>query len=219
MAGMIRRGLCSLLLLILCGLTAYEGWRVWAAHRQLEAAFAPYRDGAGGVLQWRELTAWQQNALILIEDPAFFDHNGIDMTSAGAGVTSITQAIAKRLFFEDFRPGFAKIEQSLIARFVISPNVSKEEQLTAFLNVAYLGEHEGKEIVGFRMAAEAYFGKNLAALSEAEFLRLTGALLAPRSYPPIAGNTASDNRLARLERYVAGACAPASNGDVTLADC
>ena len=220
MAKRIRRGVFGFLLVAVCGLALYEGWRVWVAQRHLEAAFAPYSVAAGNdILRWRDLSPWQQNALIRVQDPDFFNHNGFDIWTAGAGLTTITQAITKKLFFPHFRPGFAKIEQSLIARFVISPNISKEEQLTAFLNVVYLGERDGTDIIGFRMAAQTYFQKDVPDLGEEEFLRLVGALIAPRTYPPIPGNTESDARLARLERYVAGECTPVSNRDVMLSGC
>ncbi|WP_440980751.1 transglycosylase domain-containing protein [Shinella sumterensis] len=216
----ITRRTFSLLLVAFVSLAFYEGWRVWVAHQRVDALFAPYRSVENsGILRWHDLTSWQQKALIQVEDPGFFQHNGVDMWTAGAGLTSITQAITKRLFFEQFRPGFAKIEQSLIARYVISPNVSKEDQLTTFLNVAYLGESNGKAIVGFPMAARAYFNKDVADLNDTEFLRLVGALLAPRTYPPIPGNRDSDVRLSRLQHYVAGVCKPTANGDVTLSTC
>ena len=182
-------------------------------------AFAPYRADSGDLLRWGDLTEWQQDTLILIEDPAFFEHSGVDMATPGAGLTSIPQAITKKLFFEDFQPGFAKIEQSLIAHFVVAPNVSKEDQLTAFLNVVYLGRRDGQAVYGFRNAADVFFGKSVADLEPDEFLRLTGALVAPRTYAPVAGNSASDERLARLQRYVAGDCAPDSNSDVLLEAC
>lgn len=185
----VRRVTLTLAVLALSGLVIYQGWRVWVAHDRLDTAFAPYRAEGGDLLRWDDLTDWQQNALILVEDPAFFEHSGIDISTPGAGLTSIPQAITKKMFFDDFQPGFAKIEQSLIAHFVVAPNVSKEDQLTAFLNVVYLGRGNGQAVYGFRNAADVFFGKSVADLEQDEFLRLTGALVAPRTFAPVAGNS------------------------------
>ena len=211
------------LLVTILALGIYEGIKLWQAYGKLEKVFAPYQTAEAStnqeVLAWADLTPQQQDMLLQIEDPGFFDHKGVDITSKGAGLTSIPQAVAKRLFFDDFKPGFAKLEQTLIARYVITPNIDKESQLTAFLNVVYLGNKEGKPIYGFNDGARAYFGKTVPNLSDDEFLRLSGALIAPKVYPPIAGNEKSDARLARLQKLTAGECVPQGVMDVTLEGC
>ena len=61
--------------------------------------------------------------MLKIQDPNFYIHKGIDFSTPGAGLTTLTQALAKFLYFENFKPGFLKIEQTLIARFVIDSKV------------------------------------------------------------------------------------------------
>src|SRR5262249_32074608 len=58
-------------------------------------------------------------ALLMVEDPAFYEHHGIDLSTPGAGLTTITQGLVKQLYFEHFTPGFAKVKQSLIAVFAL----------------------------------------------------------------------------------------------------
>ena len=89
-------------------------------------------------LQLTDLSKEQISALLTIEDPNFYTHNGFDFQTAGAGVTSITQAMVKYLYFEHFEAGFKKIEQTLIAWLAVNPLVSKDEQLTVFINTAYI---------------------------------------------------------------------------------
>ena len=97
--------------------------------------------------------------LLKIEDPAFYEHEGLDFKSLGQGMTTLSQALVKRLYFEKFKPGFAKIEQSLIARFVLHKHFSKDEQLRLFLNLGYFGTLAGEEIIGFSQAAKVYYDK------------------------------------------------------------
>jgi membrane carboxypeptidase/penicillin-binding protein len=98
-------------------------------------------------------------ALLRVEDPQFFTHHGIDLSTPGAGLTTITQGLVKQLYFERFTPGFAKLKQSLIAIFALDALVSKDTQLQLFINTVYLGENEGQSVNGFAQGAQAYFGK------------------------------------------------------------
>ena len=67
-----------------------------------------------------DLSKRQKEILLKVQDPGFYDHSGIDLWTPGAGLTTITQAIVKKLYFNDFKSGIAKIKQSLIARFAVN---------------------------------------------------------------------------------------------------
>ena len=43
--------------------------------------------------------------LLLLQDPNFYNHQGVDLKTAGAGLTTITQSLSKRLAFNNFNPG------------------------------------------------------------------------------------------------------------------
>lgn len=194
----------------------FLGWEAWAVHtarQKTEAIFAPYRDPAALPLTWSDLSPWQRDVLIRVEDPAFWSHRGIDISTPGAGITTITQALAKRLYFEKFTPGFAKIEQSLIAVFVIDPVVDKTTQINTFLAVAYLGEG----IIGFEAAARAHFGRPAAALGRDDFIALVASLIGPNRFAP--GTAENAARAARIARLLAGDCRPAGNRDVYYDAC
>ena len=191
----------------------WEAWAVYAAREKTPEIFAPYRDPSKLSLTWNDLSAEQQNILLSVEDPAYFTHRGIDMRTPGAGTTTITQAIAKRLYFKKFTPGFARIEQSLIAMMVIDPAVDKATQLNTFLSVAYFGEG----LIGFDAAARKFFGKSVPALDRPEYIRLVATLIGPdRTTPGTADNEARAVRIARLIR---GECKPQNNRDVTYEAC
>ena len=42
-----------------------------------------------------DLSQRQKEILIKVQDPGFYNHNGIDLSTPGAGLTTITQAIVK----------------------------------------------------------------------------------------------------------------------------
>ena len=84
------------------------------------------------VLEVEDLSLQQRRAWLGVQDPNFFQHPGWDFASGR--ITTITQALVKVYYFEQFRPGIAKIRQSLIARFALDPLVSKEDQLRLFIN-------------------------------------------------------------------------------------
>lgn len=207
--------LTRLILIGLLALIGYEGWRVLNAHRATPFIIAEAQESV--FLTWADLTTRQQDILIKIEDPAFFDHAGVDFLTPGAGITTLTQALVKRFYFDPFKPGFAKLEQSLIAWLVLNRQVSKEDQLTLFLNHAYLGRAESGALIGFPAASQHFFGKPVLGLTEAEYISLVAALIAPNSHAP--GTEENDIRSERITRYLAGLCAPANNGDVWLPTC
>jgi len=43
------------------------------------------------------------------------------------------------MYIYNFKPGFMKIKQTLIAWLAVDPLVSKDDQLTVFINTSYMG--------------------------------------------------------------------------------
>lgn len=161
-------------------------------------------------MQASELSSWQKCALLTVQDPSFYDHSGVrrPLWKALTG-TTITQAIVKRLYFEDFKPGIRKIRQTLIARYALDPLVSKEDQLTLFLNLTWFYQNaDGEPIFGFADAARAYFGKPLALLSEEQYLSLVAMLIGPERYNPRTHPRENAGRVASLKAFVIDRCGP-----------
>lgn len=161
----------------------------------------------GRLITLRDLTADRLRLLLAIEDPRFFDHHGVDLSTPGAGMTTISQGLVKLLYFPDgFRQGIAKIRQTLIAQYAFDARISKNEQLELMLNMAYLGNSHGVAIRGFSNAARTYFGKEFGALTEDEFKALVAMLVAPNHFTP--GSSAHAERMRRINAYLAGAYRP-----------
>ena len=158
--------------------------------------------------------------LLKVEDPGFFRHHGVDFSTPGQGVTTLTQGLVKRLYFPGgFHPGFAKIEQSLIARFVLDPATTKRQQLDMALSLANFGSQQGRQVTGFADAARTFYGKPLAALDDRQFLSLVAMLIAPNALDPVRHGPENAERVQRIVALLAGRCRPRGVTDVRYPDC
>jgi penicillin-binding protein 1A len=159
-------------------------------------------DASGNTFAWRGqqlgLTRADQvsphliNAIIATEDRRFYWHFGVDLqgTARAAlvnlragetvqGGSSITQQVAKLVFFDNTRTWERKIKE-IPAALALEWTFSKNEILSIYLNRAYLGAGAN----GFEAAAERYFGKSASRLTPAEAAMLAGLLRAPSRFAP-----------------------------------
>src|SRR5262245_32303757 len=105
------------------------------------------------VLKLEDFSDEYMKILLSVEDPAFYSHNGIDLSTPGAGMTTITQGLVKRYYFDNFKPGvIAKLKQSLIA-LILNRRVDKKTQLQLFVNSVYMGTIDGQDVIGLSDAA------------------------------------------------------------------
>jgi membrane peptidoglycan carboxypeptidase len=199
---------------LLCGtLAIYEAYVVAIAHQKLSHQFAPYSSVSPKDIG---LSEKRQDILVKIQDPTFFEHSGIEWPSP-LTTTTITQSLVKRLFFKKFTKGFKKIEQTLIARFVVNPNISKETQLVAFVSTAYFGVKDGKQLFGFDQGAHSWFNKPLSELSDDEYLSLLAMLPGPNMLKP--NTAASRERIRRIKQVLNGECVYKHVSQIYLDQC
>lgn len=157
--------------------------------------------------------------LILVEDPAFFTHHGVDMSTPGAGWTTITQGLVKLHYPGPSRGLLGKPIQSVRA-VVLNRVIGKQEQLTLFLNTAYFGATaDGRPIHGFPLAAREIYGRELAELSDDQFIGLVAMLVGPNRFHPIRDPSRHAERVGRIRSLIEGTCAPTSWRDVYLSAC
>ena len=181
--------------LLIVALVAFEAYALWRAKQRTPQVLAAATQGELGL---DEIGKRRLEMLIRIEDPGFRTHRGVDFTTPGAGMTSITQSLVKRFYFENFEPGFAKLEQSLIARFVLDPAMPKPAQLKAYINHSHFGWRDGRPIIGLAAAARAYYGREVGQLSDRQFLSLVAMLMAPRDLNPRDHPAANAERVRRI---------------------
>ena len=167
----IKKFLLALLVLLVI-LAAYEAFRIYIAERATPQLKEMYLSENNLTVRLNQTPQKRIDILVKVEDPNFYQHKGIDFTTPGAGLTSITQAISKFMYFKNFHSGFNKIEQTLIARFVINENFTKSEQLSILYNFAYLGNVGKTRIIGFDAAAKQYFHTGFAKLTDQQYLSL-----------------------------------------------
>ncbi len=151
-----------------------------------------------------DLSRRQIEILLKVHDPGFYEHSGIDLLTPGAGLTTLTQAIVKKLYFYDFKAGIAKIKQSLIAKLVVNGQISKDDQLTLFLNTMYFGKVDGKQIVGLESAANAYYDQAVKTLTEEQYISLIAMLVAPDTFHIIDHPEWNRDRTNRIKELIAG---------------
>ena len=157
--------------------------------------------------------------LLAVEDPAFYQHVGFDLTTPGSGITTLTQSLAKREGFADFRPGIKKLRQTAYA-IGLERSLGKDQILALFLHSVDMGRGpDGDWITGLFAASDAHFGQPPAALSDADFARLVAVMIAPGELELAAPGPALETRVARIQALLAGDCRPDGNGDVWLAAC
>ena len=158
------------------------------------------RGEARQVREWlplADIPARFVDALLSIEDRRFYRHVGIDpvavvragWTNFGRGTvvqggSTITQQLAKNLFYSPHRTWTRKVKES-VAAVVMEAMYSKEEILESYLNEIYLGQVGSVSVYGVREAAHRYFGKRLDQLAIEEMAMLVGMIKGPNTYSPL----------------------------------
>lgn len=218
------------LTLVLCAyLLAVAAWSWLLAPRVLEAAVA------ASPLPIEALPPAMLRALLAVEDPAFRSHPGVDPRSPGQGLTTITQALAKLLFLRGEVPAPFRPAQSLfrfvwratggfdlgrdVMALVLDRRCDKETQLRLFVNHVYMGELDGRQLVGIGEAARAFFGKQPGELSESEGLALVAMIEAPNGLHPVRHPDLLAERVRRIRRLLRGECRPRGLLDNELQGC
>jgi monofunctional biosynthetic peptidoglycan transglycosylase len=131
-------------------------------------------------------------AVISSEDQNFFGHEGIDWQAikesaetnvkrgrAVRGGSTITQQLAKNLFFGTEKSLTRKVREAVVTRW-LEDDLSKVRILTLYLNLIEWGDG----IYGCEAAARAWFGKACADLAPDEAAGLAGMIPNPRRINP-----------------------------------
>jgi monofunctional biosynthetic peptidoglycan transglycosylase len=147
------------------------------------------------VQEWRgydRISSSLKRAVLVAEDSAFWDHEGIDLEqiresieinleqrAVARGASTITQQLAKNLYLSPSRNPYRKLKELFIARR-LEAELSKRRILELYLNVIEWGDG----IYGAEAAARTYFGKPASALTAEEAALLAGAIINPRVLNP-----------------------------------
>jgi len=195
-------------LLVLIALTAVQFWFLvhvwyWAGNNPESTAFMRARleilqdknPKAQLRQQWvpyTRISGHLKRAIIAAEDAKFVSHNGFDWDGIQkayeknlregeivAGGSTITQQLAKNLFFSGERTWWRKAQEAVVA-VMIETVMSKRRILEIYLNVIEWGEG----VFGAEAAARLHYGTTAAGLSAEQAARLASIVPSPRRYGP-----------------------------------
>jgi len=170
--------------------------------------------GRGG----NELGDKRLRLLLMVQDPKFYGHEGVDLKTAGAGITTVTQSLAKRLAFDDFKKGIGKIRQTTYA-MSLEKHLTKDEILALFLSTLPMGQGPDGWTIGFFTASQSFYGGTPSEISEDEFIELIAVMIAPGQLNHITRNELFKERLKRIGRLRNGDCEVIVNNDVWFEAC
>ena len=166
---------------------------------------------------YNRISAQLKRAVIVAEDSAFFEHEGLDyeqiresiedsLEDGGAmrGASTITQQLAKNLYLSPSRNPLRKLRELIITRRLESA-LTKRRILEIYLNSIEWGDG----IFGCEAAARAYFGKSAAQLGASEAALLAGAIINPRVHSPAKPTRRLLRRQQIILRRMGGADPPA----------
>lgn len=145
--------------------------------------------------QWvpyQRISGHLKRAIVAAEDAKFVSHNGFDWDGIQkayeknlregeivAGGSTITQQLAKNLFFSGERTWWRKAQEAVVA-VMIETVMSKRRILEIYLNVIEWGEG----VFGAEAAARHHYGTTAAGLSPEQAARLAAVVPSPRRYGP-----------------------------------
>ena len=131
-----------------------------------------------------------RDAIVAIEDMRFYDHGAIELKSllrallvnlrekeVLQGGSTITQQVAKNLYFDNDQNFIKKIAEMFVA-FDLEKNYSKDEILELYVNIIYYGDNN----YGIKEASNNYFGVEPIDLDYDQSTLLAGLPQAPSAY-------------------------------------
>ena len=138
-----------------------------------------------------------EEMILVVEDRNFYSHKGVSLRSImrafikntralgiEEGGSTITQQLAKSLFFSPEQTIRRKIKEA-IAALLIEIHYSKQEILLAYINDVFIAQSGRRAIHGFGLASQFFFGTDLKNLSLDQKALLVGMLKGPSLYSPI----------------------------------
>jgi monofunctional biosynthetic peptidoglycan transglycosylase len=159
----------------------------------------------------RSIPANLKNAVLIAEDAAFFQHEGLDYGEIreaikinaekmefARGASTITQQLAKNLYLSPSRNPVRKLKELLLT-LSLERHLTKRRIFEIYLNTIEWGDG----VYGAEAAARSYYGKSCSELSDREAASLAAVIINPRRYSPVFPNKRIRNRIAMIETRMA----------------
>jgi membrane peptidoglycan carboxypeptidase len=176
------------------------------------AYFYPY-DVYRVPVSYNQIAPVMRNAIVAIEDDTFFEQGALDprgtlraLVSTGSGsqlqgASTLAQQYVKNVKIlqagtnqaaaeQAYAPNLQRKIQQLRLAAAVEHELTPDQLLTSYLNVAYFDNHA----YGIQVAAQTYFSKNASQLTLPEAALLAGIVQSPTQYDPLAHSAAALQR-------------------------
>lgn len=173
--------------------TAFENY--WLEPEVITTLFGRNR-AKRRIVKYQQLPKVLIDAVVSAEDHTFFTNPGINVfrilaaafadLRAGRpveGASTLTMQLARNFFLTPRRTIRRKLEEVFIT-FMLERRLSKQRIFDLYANEIYLGQSGSFSIYGFGEAANAYFNKNVSALTLPQAALLAGIIRGPNFYSP-----------------------------------
>ena len=161
--------------------------------------------------KFEDLPEFYLDAVVAVEDRRFYEHGALDYIGIARAIwtniksfelreggSSITQQVAKNVYFTQEKTALRKIAEVFMA-FEIERNCDKNTILEMYVNTSYFGS--GYE--GITEAANGYYDKEPIEMNEYECSMMAGVPNAPSAYAPTKNpDLAAQRQRQVLERMV-----------------
>lgn len=154
-----------------------------------------------------EVTQYYKDAVVAVEDHRFYDHHGFDLIttinaafnnfktkSLGQGGSTITQQLAKNMYFSQEKKFTRKVAE-LFVSFDLENKLSKDEILELYINIIYFGDG----YYGIKEASNGYYNKEPIDLTLEEAIMIAGLPAAPSVYSPTVNEKLANERYKQVE--------------------
>lgn len=154
------------------------------------------QSGRRTVVPFDEMPQILKDATIAVEDAGFYENPGIDLRGivravwlnyqaqdVVSGASTITQQLVRNVLMTPEERTTVSLERKIreaILAYNVSQQYSKEQILSIYLNEVYYGN----QAYGVEAAAQAYFGKHVWELTDAEATLIAGLPQSPTNLDP-----------------------------------
>lgn len=197
-----------LIILALIGLQGYNLYNSAISQVSLSDKVNEIRNNENFV-KYSDLPDDLVNATIAVEDHRFREHGAIDIVSIGRAIFSnikaqnlveggstITQQVAKNLYFMENTDDISRKVAELIMSYHLEKNYSKEDIFELYVNTIYYGNG----YYGIKDASNGYLKKDSKDLTLDESTMLAGIPNAPSVYAPTVNMDLCKKRQAKVIR-------------------
>ena len=142
--------------------------------------------------KFENLPKFYLDAVVAVEDRRFYEHGPLDYIGIARAIwtnikafelkeggSSITQQVAKNVYFTQEKTALRKIAEVFMA-FEIERNCDKNTILEMYVNTSYFGSG----YYGIKEAADGYYDKEPIDMNEYESSMMAGVPNAPSVYAP-----------------------------------